>query len=303
MRCTDRRRELQILTNGEVLVERVLLRHVADVLLQNVEVSVKGLSVEQDFAARRLELAGKHSHQRAFARTACAHHANKLSTRDAEGNSIEANFAFAKTVCDFVQLEAANDVSLLLDDALQKIASQNLSDIDSNDVAVLEKPLVDLLIVDVCAIGRIPVDQQDQIRIMISESLRGVISQQLIPRADGTGRVLAIETLTNTPAVSNVIREARTFMLPGIIQTGRKQGMQLMDDTLIDLRKQGLISAEEALALADEEHGLRPLHATGRGIRRHVEPRDLRPGSVGNEPRAPVDRASGDDRHRQSAFP
>src|SRR6476620_11574541 len=138
MRCTDRRRELQILTNGEVLVERVLLRHVANVLLQNVEVSVKGLAVEQDFAARRLELAGKHSHQRAFARTACAHHANKLSTRDAERNSIEANLAFAKTVRDFVQLEAANDVSLLFDNALQKIASQNLSDIDSNDVAVLE---------------------------------------------------------------------------------------------------------------------------------------------------------------------
>src|SRR6478672_1531723 len=138
VRCTDRRRELQILTNGEVLVERVLLRHVADVLLQNVEVSVEGLSVEQDFAARWLELAGKHPHQRAFARAACAHHANKLATRDTEGNSIEANFALAKTVCDFIQLEAANDVSLLLDDALQKIASQNLSDIDSNDVAVLE---------------------------------------------------------------------------------------------------------------------------------------------------------------------
>jgi twitching motility protein PilT len=102
-----------------------------------------------------------------------------------------------------------------------------------------------------------PVDQQEQIRIMISESLRGVISQQLIPRADGTGRVLAIETLTNTPAVSNVIREARAFMLPGIIQTGRKQGMQLMDDALIDLRKQGLISAEEALARADQKEIVR----------------------------------------------
>src|SRR6267142_6328115 len=102
-----------------------------------------------------------------------------------------------------------------------------------------------------------PVDQQEQIRIMISESLRGVISQQLIPRADGAGRVLAIETLTNTPAVSNVIREARTFMLPGIIQTGRKQGMQLMDDALIDLRKQGLISAEEALARADQKEIVR----------------------------------------------
>ena len=102
-----------------------------------------------------------------------------------------------------------------------------------------------------------PVDQQEQIRIMISESLRGVISQQLIPRLDGSGRVLAIETLTNTPAVSNVIREARTFMLPGIIQTGRKQGMQLMDDALIDLHTRGLISAEETLARADQKQVVR----------------------------------------------
>ena len=102
-----------------------------------------------------------------------------------------------------------------------------------------------------------PVDQQEQIRIMISESLRGVISQQLIPRADGTGRVLAIETLTNTPAVSNMIREARTFMLPGIIQTGRKQGMQLMDDALIELHSKGLITAEEALARADQKQIVR----------------------------------------------
>src|SRR5215831_2694344 len=102
-----------------------------------------------------------------------------------------------------------------------------------------------------------PVDQQEQIRIMISESLRGIISQQLIPRADGTGRVLAIETLTNTPAVSNVIREARTFMLPGIIQTGRKQGMQLMDDTLIELYSRRLITAEEALARADQKQLVR----------------------------------------------
>src|SRR6201987_5168539 len=93
-----------------------------------------------------------------------------------------------------------------------------------------------------------PSDQQDQIRIMVSESLRGVISQHLIPRADGQGRVLALETLTNTPAVANVIREARTYMLPGIIQTGKKQGMQLMDDALFDLFARGLISADEALA-------------------------------------------------------
>jgi twitching motility protein PilT len=97
-----------------------------------------------------------------------------------------------------------------------------------------------------------PPDQQEQIRIMVSESLRGVISQQLIPRTDGNGRVLALEILTNTPAVANVIREAKTFMLPGIIQTGKKQGMQLMDDALAELHNRGLISAEEAITRADQ---------------------------------------------------
>jgi twitching motility protein PilT len=93
-----------------------------------------------------------------------------------------------------------------------------------------------------------PVDQQEQIRTMVSESLRGIISQQLVPRADGKGRVLALETLTNTPAVANVIREAKTYMLPGIIQTGKKQGMQLMADSLTALRDRGWISNEEAEA-------------------------------------------------------
>jgi twitching motility protein PilT len=91
-----------------------------------------------------------------------------------------------------------------------------------------------------------PVDQQGQIRIMLSESLRGIISQQLVPRADGKGRVLALETLTNTPAVANVIREGKTFMLPGIIQTGKKQGMQAMDDALTALAGRGLITRDEA---------------------------------------------------------
>jgi twitching motility protein PilT len=98
-----------------------------------------------------------------------------------------------------------------------------------------------------------PVDQQEQIRTMVSESLRGIVSQQLVPRADGQGRVLALETLTNTPAVANVIREAKTFMLPGIIQTGKKQGMQLMDDAIAALRDQGLIAAEEAEARMEQK--------------------------------------------------
>jgi twitching motility protein PilT len=103
-----------------------------------------------------------------------------------------------------------------------------------------------------------PDDQQEQIRVMVSESLRGIISQQLVPRDDGAGRVLALETMTNTPAVANVIREAKTYMLPGIIQTGRKQGMQLMDDSLVDLYGRGLISAEETYARAEQKQQVRP---------------------------------------------
>jgi len=98
-----------------------------------------------------------------------------------------------------------------------------------------------------------PTDQRDQIRVMVSESLRGIISQQLVPRADGGGRVLALEVLTNNPAVANVIREGKTFMLPGIIQTGRKQGMVLMDDSLKDLYTRGIISAEEFYTRAEDK--------------------------------------------------
>ena len=69
--------------------------------------------------------------------------------------------------------------------------------------------------------------------------------------------MLALETLTNTAAVANVIREAKTYMLPGIIQTGKKQGMQLMDDALVDLYNRGFISAEEACARADQKQEMR----------------------------------------------
>jgi twitching motility protein PilT len=102
-----------------------------------------------------------------------------------------------------------------------------------------------------------PVDQQGQVRVMVSESLRGIISQQLIPRIDDQGRVLALETLTNTPAVANIIREAKTFMLPGVIQTGRKQGMRLMDDSLAELYDQGLITPEEAYSRAEQKQPMR----------------------------------------------
>jgi twitching motility protein PilT len=103
-----------------------------------------------------------------------------------------------------------------------------------------------------------PVEQQGQIRTMVSESLRGIISQQLIPRLDGKGRVIALEIMVNTPAVANLIRESKTFMLPGIIQTGKKLGMKLMDDSLIELVEAGLISPGEAFDRAEQKKLLEP---------------------------------------------
>ncbi|MBQ7528593.1 PilT/PilU family type 4a pilus ATPase [bacterium] len=95
-------------------------------------------------------------------------------------------------------------------------------------------------------IDSFPIEQQAQIRIMISESLRGVIAQQLIPRKDGNGRVVAVEVLANNTNVSNLIRDGKTYQIGMTMQTGKKEGMCLMDDSIMSLFKKGLISKEEA---------------------------------------------------------
>ena len=98
-----------------------------------------------------------------------------------------------------------------------------------------------------------PTDQRDQIRIMVSESLRGILSQQLVPKANGTGRALALELLVNTAAVANCIREGKTFMLPGIMQTGKNVGMITMDESLKRLYIEGVITPTEALFRANDK--------------------------------------------------
>jgi twitching motility protein PilT len=98
-----------------------------------------------------------------------------------------------------------------------------------------------------------PIDQRDQIRIMVSESLRGVLSQQLVPTIDGQSRVIATELLVNTPAVANCIREGKTFMLPGIMQTGKHVGMITMDESLRNLYIKGIISAEDLLFRSEDK--------------------------------------------------
>ena len=101
-------------------------------------------------------------------------------------------------------------------------------------------------------IGAYPPTQQDQVRTMLSESLRAVISQKLLPRADGAGMVLAYELLMMNIAASNLIRENRTFQLASLFQTGKARGMRAMDDSLLELVQKGMITKREAALQADD---------------------------------------------------
>ena len=96
-------------------------------------------------------------------------------------------------------------------------------------------------------IDAFPVDQQEQIRIQLSINLIAVLSQQLCPLAAGKGRVAAYEFMVVTPAISNLIRENKTYRIESSIQTGKKLGMQLLDEHLWDLYDAGKITLEEML--------------------------------------------------------
>ncbi|MBZ0269393.1 type IV pilus twitching motility protein PilT, partial [bacterium] len=96
-----------------------------------------------------------------------------------------------------------------------------------------------------------PGDLQGQARGALSASLRAVISQRLLRRADGEGRVAAVEILMGTKAVAALIREKKTHQLPSVIQTGRADGMQLLDESLARLVREGIVAAEEAQRLSD----------------------------------------------------
>jgi twitching motility protein PilT len=104
-------------------------------------------------------------------------------------------------------------------------------------------------------IDQFPAERQGQIRIMLSESLKGVISQTLCKRIGG-GRVPAMEVLIVTPSVSNLIREAKVFQIPSVMQTGRKYGMCQMNDSLVELVKKRIVHGEEAWAKAVDKVSL-----------------------------------------------
>lgn len=100
-----------------------------------------------------------------------------------------------------------------------------------------------------------PTHQQDQIRVQLSTSIIGILSQALLPKIGG-GRVAAYEMLVVTPAISNLIRENKTFRITSAIQTGHKLGMQLLDDHLFKLWREGLVEKHEVLLKANSPEEL-----------------------------------------------
>lgn len=101
-----------------------------------------------------------------------------------------------------------------------------------------------------------PTGQQPQIRTVLSESLRGVVSQRLLRRADGKGRIAAVEVMITNQAVQNLIREAKTYQIPSVLQTGKTSGMQTMEDNIKALAQERIIDPEESAGSLDEKKRL-----------------------------------------------
>ncbi|PIU93608.1 MAG: type IV pili twitching motility protein PilT [Armatimonadetes bacterium CG_4_10_14_3_um_filter_66_18] len=104
-----------------------------------------------------------------------------------------------------------------------------------------------------------PSSQQEQIRVQLSNNLVAVLSQQLLPRAGSPGRVAAIEVMIASPAIRNLVREAKAHQINSIIQTSGEMGMQTMDQALAELYKKGLITYDEAMIRAVQQEELKKL--------------------------------------------
>lgn len=104
-----------------------------------------------------------------------------------------------------------------------------------------------------------PPHQQPQIRMQLSVAIEGVLSQTLLPRRDGNGRIAAVEVMTGTPAIRNLIREGKTHQIPSAVQSGSKDGMQTLNQALRQLVKQHLVSYEVALAQSSNPQELAQL--------------------------------------------
>jgi twitching motility protein PilT len=103
-----------------------------------------------------------------------------------------------------------------------------------------------------------PVSQQEQIRNTLADGLRAVVAQTLFKRIDKKGRVAALEIMIANPAVRNLIREGKTFQIPSMIQTGKKYGMQTLDDAIMDHLTKKRISPDDAYNKANDKAKFKP---------------------------------------------
>lgn len=104
-----------------------------------------------------------------------------------------------------------------------------------------------------------PSSEQAQIRSTLADGIRAVIAQVLFKRADKKGRCAALEIMIANSAVRNLIRESKTFQIPSMIQTGKKYGMQLLDDAIMDLVNKGWIAPDDAYMKCNDKAKFRPL--------------------------------------------
>ena len=138
MRRADRGGVGEVFLDGEVVVERVVLRDVGDEAFEFVEVFVKLLAVEKHLAARGGEAARDGAEQCAFSRTAAAHHAHEVAARERKTDAVERGDVAAEVAGEVAQFERGDDVALLFDDAFAEVAAQPLAGINADEVAIIQ---------------------------------------------------------------------------------------------------------------------------------------------------------------------
>jgi len=109
-----------------------------------------------------------------------------------------------------------------------------------------------------------PASRQEQVRVQLSGNLKAVLSQLLLPRKDGLGRIAAFELMINTSSIATLIRENKTFRIAGDIQTGSKYGMVSLEAFLADLYQRGVISYDEVMAKAQDPEAATQLLRQGK---------------------------------------
>lgn len=159
-------------------------------------------------------------------------------------------------------LSFSNALRVILREDPDVILVGEMRDLETIEIAITAAETGHLVLSTLHTIGAVntidriidvfPPHQQQQIRIQLASVMEGVVSQQLIPTIDQSGRVAAFEVMLSTPAIRNLIREGKNHQIASFIQTNRKMGMQTMDDAIFELYNSGKIGKEQAISYAQD---------------------------------------------------